>query len=373
MGETLKIAFVYDVIYPWVKGGVEKRIYELAKRLARRHEVHVYGYKHWDGEDILEREGIVYHGTIKPKQIYSSGRRAITPPLLHSIKLLPLLSKERFDVVDCQAAPYFPCYASKASDSSLVITWHEFWGSYWLKYLGKAGFFGKIIERGLFVLTDNHIAVSLKTKKDLHKAGLRKNIYVVPNGIDFEKIQEIKPSSYTSDIIFVGRLVKEKNVPLLLKALTVIKQEIPDIKAVVVGDGPEREYLEKLSFKLNLQNNVKFFGFLSRYEDVIALIKASKVFAFPSLREGFGIVVVEANASGLPVVTVDYEMNASKELILEGKNGFIARADEKDFAEKILIALEKRERMKKPAMTMASKYDWSEIVKKLEGYYRWVG
>ncbi|WP_087036072.1 glycosyltransferase family 4 protein [Thermococcus litoralis] len=370
MGETLKIAFVYDVIYPWVKGGVEKRIYELAKRLARRHEVHVYGYKHWDGEDILEREGIVYHGTIKPKQIYSSGRRAITPPLLHSIKLLPLLSKERFDVVDCQAAPYFPCYASKASDSSLVITWHEFWGDYWLDYLGKFGLLGKLLEKGLFNLADHHVAASLKTKKDLYNAGIRKDVHIIPNGVDFKKIQEIEPSNDQSDVIFVGRIIKEKNVSLILKALATIKQELPDIRAVIIGDGPERKSLENLSSKLGIQKNVEFLGFLKKHDDVIAYMKSSKVFAFPSLREGFGIVVIEANASGLPVVTVDYEMNASKELVIEGKNGFIAKVDERDFAEKILIALENKRKMKRVSTNIAREYDWDQMVERLEKYYQ---
>ncbi|WP_175060127.1 glycosyltransferase family 4 protein [Thermococcus sp. 2319x1] len=372
MDETLKIAFVYDVIYPWVKGGVEKRIYELAKRLARKHEVHVYGYKHWNGKNKLKRNDIVYHGTIKPERIYSSGRRAITPPLLHSIELVSLLKREHFDVIDCQAAPYFPCYASKVSDSTLVITWHEFWGDYWSNYLGKAGLVGKVLERGLFSLTDNHLAASLKTKKDLHNAGLRKDIIVIPNGVDFRRIQEIEPSSHQSDIIFVGRLIKEKNASLLLKALALIKEEIPDVKAVVIGDGPERQHLESLSFRLGLQKNVEFLGLLKRHKDVVAFMKASKVFAFPSLREGFGIVVVEANASGLPVVTVDYDMNASKELIIEGKNGFIARVDKRDFAEKILIALENRRRMKSVSRNIASKYDWDEIARELEKYYRWI-
>ncbi|WP_048150744.1 glycosyltransferase family 4 protein [Palaeococcus ferrophilus] len=369
MGETLKIAFVYDVIYPWVKGGVEKRIYELATRLAKKHEVHIYGYRHWGESSTLEGEGITYHGTLGVKKLYSSGRRAILPPLLHSIKLVPLLSKERYDVIDCQAAPYFTCYASKTSRSPLVITWHEFWGDYWSNYLGKVGLVGKLLERGLFNLTDNHVAASLKTKKDLHNAGLRKDITVIPNGVDFRRIQEIEPSSYQSDIIFVGRLIKEKNVSLLLKALALIKEEIPDVKAVVIGDGPERQHLESLSSRLGLKKNVEFRGFLKRHEDVIAFMKASKVFAFPSLREGFGIVVVEANASGLPVVTVDYNMNASKDLINDGKNGFIARVDERDFAEKILIAFEKRRRMKSVSMNIASRYDWDEITERLEKSY----
>ncbi|WP_457753376.1 glycosyltransferase family 4 protein [Thermococcus sp.] len=374
MSETLRIAFVYDVIYPWVKGGVEKRIYELARRLIKRHDVHIYGYKLWDGEDEIEREGIVYHGTIRPQKIYSNGRRSIFPPILHALKLIPLFKNEKFDVIDCQASPYFPAYSSKAGatfgDSKLVITWHEFWGKYWLNYLEKLGIFGQVVERGLFDLTDNHVVVSLKTKRDLYDAGLRKNIFIVPNGIDFERIQKVKKADLESDIIFVGRLIKEKNVSLLLNAVKVIKREIPDVRILIIGDGPERKVLENLSKRLGISGNVQFLGFLESHDNVIACMKASKVFAFPSLREGFGIVVLEANASGLPVVTVNYNMNASSDLIIKGKNGFVSELDEKDFAEKILTALENRRKMKNAAINIASKYDWEEIVRKLEKYYK---
>lgn len=369
----MRIAFVYDVIYPWVKGGVEKRVYELAKRLAKRHEVHIYGYKLWDGDSVIERGGVFYHGTIKPKKIYSGGRRSISPPLLHAIMLLPMFKGEKFDVIDCQASPYFPAYSSKAGavlgSSKFVITWHEFWGKYWLEYLGTAGVLGRAVERGLFDLTDNHVAVSLKTKRDLHSAGLRKDVHVVPNGIDFLRIQKIKKAELESDVIFVGRLIKEKNVPLLLKAVRLIKEEIPDVAAVIIGDGPERKSLEKLSKSLGVSDNVEFLGFLESHDEVIAHMKSSKVFLFPSLREGFGIVVLEANASGLPVVTVDYEMNASKDLIINGKNGFVSKLNEKDFAEKILTALENRRKIKSTAVNIAKGYDWEEIVGRLERYY----
>ena len=369
----MRIAFVYDVIYPWVKGGVEKRIYELAKRLAKKNEVHVYGYKLWEGQNLIERDGIIYHGTTTPKGLYKNGVRRISPPLNHSIHLIYRISSEHFDVIDCQASPYFPAYSSKMSalfrGSNLVITWHEFWGEYWEDYLGFLGVFGKFIERELFSLTDNHISVSLKTKKDLMDAGFRGNIHIIPNGIDFKKIRNIKAVGFDSDIIFVGRLIKEKNVELLLKAVKIIKGEIPDVRIVIIGDGPERTKLESLSKKLGISSNVNFLGFLETHEEVIAYMKASKVFAFPSLREGFGIVVLEANASGLPVVTVDHEMNASKDLIIGRKSGFVTKLDEIDFAEKILIALENRKKMGHIAIHTAGKYDWNEITKKLEQYY----
>ncbi|CUX77291.1 glycosyltransferase family 4 protein [Thermococcus chitonophagus] len=359
---------MYDVIYPWVKGGVEKRIHELAVRLARRHEVHVYGYKLWDGPEVIEREGIFYHGTVKLKSLYAGGRRSILPPLLHSLKLLRAMKRERFDVIDCQAAPYFPAYSLKIlNKENVFITWHEFWGDYWEEYLGFLGNFGKIIEKGLIALADKHVAVSVKTKLDLYKAGLRSDVPVVPNGIDYERIKSIKPAEEKSDVIFVGRLIKEKNVDLLLHSMKILKTEIPDLKIIIIGDGPERARLEMLSKSLGLSGNVRFLGFLERYEDVIAHMKASKVFAFPSTREGFGIVVLEANASGLPVITVDHRMNASKYLIVPGKNGLVVNLDPWDFAKGILRALWGN--VGSASKKIAAKYSWDRIVRLWEAVF----
>ena len=58
----MKIAFVYDAVYPWIKGGAEKRIYEIGKRLADKHEVHWYGIRWWDGKETIEHDGIILHG-----------------------------------------------------------------------------------------------------------------------------------------------------------------------------------------------------------------------------------------------------------------------------------------------------------------------
>ncbi|WP_367884760.1 glycosyltransferase [Thermococcus sp. JCM 11816] len=100
-------------------------------------------------------------------------------------------------------------------------------------------------------------------------------------------------------------MIREKNVELLVRAVQILKTEIPDIKVLIIGgDGPERRRLERLSEELNLVENVDFKGFLDEYEAVISHMKASRVFVLPSIREGFGITALEANASGIPVVTV---------------------------------------------------------------------
>ncbi|ANF22363.1 glycosyltransferase [Thermococcus piezophilus] len=204
--EILKIAFVYDVIYPGVKGGVEKRIYELVIRLARSHEVHVYGYKHWKGPKDMERNGVYYHGLGNREKIYVFGKRNPLPML----RLAALLRRRidelrRYDVVDVQNLFYPGAFALRDL-SNAIITWHEFWGDYWLRYWGPAGMVGKAVERTLFSF-DRHIAVSWKTKLDLLEASLRKPITVVPNGIDVELIRSIPPAELESDVIFVGRLI----------------------------------------------------------------------------------------------------------------------------------------------------------------------
>ena len=369
--ETLRIAFVYDVIYPWVKGGVEKRIYEIAGRLAKKHEVHVYGYKLWEGHDEIERDGIHYHGTVKVDRVslYAGSRRSVLPPLRHALALIPTLKEARFDVIDCQASPYLPAYSLKLLDlDNVFITWHEFWGEYWYDYLGGMGLFGRAVERGLFSF-ERHISVSQKTKLDLLEAGLRKPIRVVPNGIDYELIRSVKPAELESDFIFVGRLIPEKGVDLLLRSLAIIKADLPDLRAVIIGDGPERGRLEVLARELGIGSNVTFVGFLSSYEEVIAHMKASRVFAFPSRREGFGMVVLEAMAAGIPVVTVRHPMNASTFLVEHGKNGFIVDMDVKAFARDLSFAFAESGRLGACAGKTARRYDWDRIVRDLLSAY----
>ncbi|ADN36169.1 glycosyl transferase group 1 [Methanolacinia petrolearia DSM 11571] len=366
----MKIAFVYDVIYPYVKGGAEKRIYELSLRLAERgHEVHIFGMKYWDGPAVFEKDGIIYHGLCRPMDLYVKGRRSIVQAIYYSFFLFLPLLKERPDVIDCQAFPYFPLLpswlVSKVSKCSLVVTWHEVWGNYWYDYLGFFGIFGKFIERFAIYFTKNPVAVSGSTARNLECNGMRGYIPIFPNGIDFKEINRINPAREYSDIIFVGRLIPEKNVDLLLQALVRICEKMPEIKAVIVGDGPEMQRLEDMVGDLGLTGNVTFMGFLHDYDDVIAVMKASKVFVLPSSREGFGIVAIEAMACGLRVVTVKSPRNAACDLIREGSNGYIADLSPESLVSCILLALSEKEEIKELLIDSVNDYEWDAISKKL--------
>jgi glycosyltransferase involved in cell wall biosynthesis len=370
----MKIAIIYDVIYPFVKGGVEKRVWELATRLTDRgHDVHLFGMKFWDGEDILIHEGVFLHGVCPAQKLYVSGRRTIWQALSFSIHLISPLLKERFDIIDCQQFPYLSCFSaklfSKIKKTPLVITWHEVWGDYWYEYLGWKGFVGKTTERLVARLTSENVAVSKTTAKNLNNLVLCHKITIIPNGIDLIRLRSIAPSSESWDIIFVGRLIKEKHADLLIHAVTLLQHENPDLRVVIIGEGPEYGKIDNLITDKKIQNSIHLCKFYPNHDDLIAQLKSSKVFVLPSTREGFGITALEALASGLPVVTVDHPANAVRDLITEN-NGFLCSLSAQDLADKISQALQHHAVMRDACIVSAESFDWESITSDVESYYQ---
>jgi glycosyltransferase involved in cell wall biosynthesis len=374
----LKIAFVYDAVYPWIKGGAEKRIYEIGTRLAADgDEVHLFGINWWDGEDVIEYDGMVLHGVCEAQELYVNGRRSIPEALLFSLKLVWHMLKEKYDVIDVSVFPYFSCFSVKLvsviRSTPVVFTWHEVWGDHWYKYIGRLGFFGKFVERLVLVLSSNIVAVSEMTKKDLQSIGLSGNkISLVPNGVDQEMISTVAPSDEACDVLFVGRLIREKNVDVLLEAVKLVRDDVPDVKCCIIGTGPEKEHLLELAASCELMDdgNVRFFDFME-YDEIIARMKSSKVLVLPSSREGFGMVVVEAFACGVPVVTVDEAHNAAAELVDEGC-GFVVKLDARAIAgalRELLCNKELRYIMGKAAEEAGGGYEWDGIVHELRELY----
>nr|WP_214041242.1 glycosyltransferase family 4 protein [Methanoculleus sp.] len=371
----MKIAYVYDAVYPWVKGGVEKRIREVSVRLADRgHEVHVYGMRSWDGPATIERDGVTIHGVCPGEALYAGGRRTVPQALRFGKAVLRPLLSSGADVVDCQNFPYFSCFAAKAASVRrgfpLVVTWHEVWGDYWYDYLGPRGAFGKAVERLAAGLTVHPVAVSPSTARALEALGVAGPVPVVPNGIDTERIAAVAPAAEGSDVIFTGRLIREKNVDLLLRALVPVRKEVPDLRALVVGDGPERPALERLAHDLGLAGAVTFTGFLPDHDSVVAAMKASRVFVLPSTREGFGIAALEAMACGLPVVTTDHPGNAAGDLVQEGVNGYRSGLSAGELGEGILFWLEKGPENQDLITRTARDFDWGKVTVQVEKYYR---
>lgn len=373
----MKIAFVYDTSFPWVTGGAERRIYEIAKRLAiRGHDVHIYSLGYWmqteeyKSQKVIRKDNITYHSVGKPVDLYTKdNKRSIKEAIYFSTCILKCDLKD-YDIVDCQGFPYFSCYSSKLKTKNLVITLHEVWNDYWYEYMGRIGFFGKIIEKGILHLTDNVICVSQLTYEQMLENKCPSNATVIANGVDTDKITYVSPRKEYSDIIFAGRLIPEKNVELIIRAVHLVKNKHPHLTCRIIGKGPEEEELKTLTQTLNVEENIIFEGFFDRQEDLYSSIKSSTMFILPSKREGFGIVTIEANACGVPVITLNHPMNASKDLITPD-NGYIVEDEPEELAkiiDKILttgITADKRNKCRKTA----EKYDWNHITSLTEEYY----
>lgn len=377
-----KIALVYDCIYPFSKGGGEVRFHELGKRLAEGDfEVHLYGMKYWKGEDVIQKEGMYLHGICPLIPIYTKeGRRSIWQAIRFGLSCFVLLNS-KFDVIDCCGFPYFSLITCKIvsmiKGKKLYSTWHEVWGGkYWNEYLGKLGIFGFLVEKLSVRLPDEIIAVSKTTGDRIkNELGYKGKITIVPNGIDLDKIKKAKPSKEKSDVIYAGRLMDFKHVDVLIEAISHLVhpsnhlaiKPFNHLKCLIIGEGPEKKKLQELTKRLHLGQNIKFLGFLP-HEKIYSYMKSSKVFVLPSTREGFGMVLLEASACGIPFITINIPANAGRDII-DGKivNGYLSDLNRTKLS-KILREIIKRKKVEN-YRNIAEKYKWAGINSRIEKIY----
>jgi len=376
----MKIAYVYDAIYPFVKGGGERRIYEVARRLSHRgHEVFILGMKYWDGPTSFRDNGIRYRSLGKPLAPYHpSGRRSISEALGFGAFAWRMLADVQYDVIDCGQWPYFHLLPAKAYSllrgTPFIITWYEVWGQHWLEYLGRSGVLGMAVEKTFCRLPHKIVAVSEVTRTDLMDLGVHPHrVAVIPNGIDYHHIQSVDQGHARTDLAYCGRLKGHKNVHLLIQAVAVLKRFIPDISAVVIGDGPESTALQNLASRLGVDKNIIFTGALNDFDEVIRWLKASKVFVNPSTKEGGGsITLFEANACGLPVIAVKCPHGIDPSLIREGENGYFVELDPERIARMALMLLHCPNRLAMNSVAsreMAARYDWEIVASQYERVY----
>jgi len=249
-----------------------------------------------------------------------------------------------------------------------VITWIEVWGDYWYEYLGLSGWVGRSLEKRIARFRNPVIAISHLTARRLRELYNRPVQAIVPVGIDFPTLRSVPPAPEQTDLIFIGRLIREKNPELLVSAVKLLSVRFPGIRVAIIGEGPEQETIRALIDTGGLGSSITFHPFFSDHRDIIACLKASKVFVLPSVREGFGITALEALACGLPVVTVDHPANAIGDLVTN-ENGFFSSCSPEDLAEKIGCALERHEAMRTACILTAEAFGWDRIVTDLERFY----
>jgi len=370
-----KIAIVSDSIYPFNKGGKEKRLYDITNHLAAQgYDVTIYCMKWWDGPQTIQENGVTLHAISPYYPLYHNDRRSIKEGILFALHCLKLVW-EPFDVIEVDHIPHLVLFTTKIvcilRQKKMIVTWHEVWGKkYWQKYLGTVkGYIAYMIERASVRLPDTIVSVSDHTTKRLRRTlHVEKNVITIPNGLNMEMITTAGSSRHSSDVMYVGRLLEHKNIDVLLRAVAILKEKKPNVSAVIVGEGPEKENLENLAVELGLESNVSFFGFIESHLELYRIMRASRVFVLPSTREGFGIAVIEANACGLPAITIDDRHNGARELIIPEENGVLCELDEHALAaaiEKTLVTRKGTEFYRK----YAEKYSWNAIFPRIVSVY----
>lgn len=361
----MDIAFVSDVVYPFVSGGAQKRIHEIGRRLSSKgHSVTVYGRHWWDGPPVVERNGMTLWGISNSRSLYTGNRRSIPEAVEFAIAVVHQLRRRLsdHDIVIASQFPYFPAIAAKSvthrSETPLVITWHEVWGDYWWEYLGPLAVGGKVVEGVTARLPHVPVAVSNVTANQLAEIGPdRSAIEVVYNGVDLDRIKNISAATDGYEVLFVGRLIPDKNVDVLLNAFDRVTDQF-DATLGIIGDGPERAALEHRATNLAYSDRVTFLGRLESHDRVLAHMHAADTFVSPSTREGFGITFVEAMATGCTVVAVDHPRSTASEVV--GKAGLLTPLTVEDVAAAMSRALS-GERPHHDPLEVVKRYDWDRI------------
>jgi glycosyltransferase involved in cell wall biosynthesis len=207
-------------------------------------------------------------------------------------------------------------------------------------------FFRWFLALFLIRKADRLRVVSLKIKDYIVKKFpyLSEKIDVLPILVDVEKLTQKgefdikqKYPGFSYYFLTLSRLVKFKNIPLQLKALSKLKQKYYKFLLIIVGDGPERKRLEKLVIKLNLKENVVFEGW---QKNIGSYLKSSDCLLFSSNYEGYGMVIIEALSFGLPIIAT--QVGVAPEVIEDDKNGFLVEVgNEKEYLEALEKIIEK--------------------------------
>ncbi len=364
-----KIVFVSDGIYPYMKGGKEKRLYEISRRLANMgYDVHIYTMHWWKNPQKSRTEsGVHLHALCKRYDMYRGDRRAIKEGVVFGVACLKLL-RVSFDVLDVDHMPFFPILSSwlvcKLRGRRFYGTWHEAL-SYqeWVNYMGPGAIMASLIERLSIRLPHTITTSSAHTKELLASVHKRvKRVGLVAPGIDIGLISRVEPAKTVCDVLYAGRLVKDKNIDQLIRAVGILAVPDPAVKCLIIGQGPEKTYLRRLVKSLGLEQNVTIRAPFAKATDVYANMKAAKAFCIPSTREGFSIVTLEALGCGTPVVTVNSPANAARHLVQEGATGSIVPCTPEDLAAALTFWMTVPE--KPDTATQVAEYDWSRLVKK---------
>lgn len=342
----MRICIIYDCLFPWTIGGAENWYRNLAERLAANgHEIIYLTLQQWDDGEAPNIPGVRVIPVGPRMPLYKAGKRRIIPPVRFGLGVLwhLLRNRHRYDHLHMASFPYFSLLAAAVvrpiARYRMSVDWFEVWSrSYWDEYLGRAGAIGWWVQKLCARVPQQAYCFSRLHGERLAQLGLTRPPTHLTGLYLEDDASPPTEAEQPPTILFAGRMIAEKRVDLLVEALPMVFAAIPEARALLFGQGPELEKVRARIAELRLEGMVATPGFVERERLDDAMGKAAVVVQ-PSAREGYGLVVVEGAAKGVPVVVVAGEDNAATELVEEERNGFVAGADPRSLADALIACV----------------------------------
>lgn len=373
----MRVLMISDVYFPRVTG-VSTSIQTFAREFgAKGHEVTLiapdYGSSDYDASANESFEIIRIPSRYLP---IDPEDRILQPFKIR--RLTDVLKGRGFDLLHIQT-PFIAHYSglglAKRLELPVVESYHTFFEQYLHHYVpwvparwmrGAARHFSTSQCNGVDAL----VVPSRAMLDVLRDYGIQTPAEVIPTGIDLDQFSQGDGRRFRARhgipperpvLVLVSRLAFEKNIEFILRALVRIKAEVPDVLLVIAGEGPAQRDLERLAEQLGLADNTRFLGYLNRDGSLEDCYRAGTAFLFASRTETQGLVLLEAMALGVPVVST--AIMGTKEVLGDGQGALIAEEDEADFAGKAVRLLKEptlRKRLAREAVEHA--HDWSAPV-----------
>lgn len=346
----MRIGIFTDTYPPYING-VSTSIVMLKGALEKLgHEVFIVtvnnenlSYKYENDNKIIRLPGI-------PIGIYDYRLTGIYP-----VRVINKIKNWKLDVIHSQTefgVGTFARLIAKQMNIPIVHTYHTMYEDY-VHYITKGYFNGtskKIVEyltKFYCDKTATELIVPTKKAYDLFKEKYKvdRNVHIIPTGIEIDrfyrenfKISQIlelrRNLSIQEDdfvILFVGRLGREKSVDVLIEGEKEIVKKHPNVKLLIVGDGPDMEHFKKMVKEYDLEKNVIFTGKVS-YDDIPLYYEAADLFATASKTETQGLTVIEAMAASLPVLAINDD--SFRIVVVDELNGYLFE-DLNDYVKKV--------------------------------------